>query len=310
MNNPDSSNTKKPRKTGRVNNGISTNDLIHSAYQDNNDAVFPLILQLYVRPPSRIADVTFGKGIFWKNVDTSQYEFYPSDLKKVHVPAGCTGGIDSRKLPYDECYFDAIVFDPPYMHTPGGTAHNGHQNYEAYYANNAEQDERVVIRSWYELDGKPPKYHEAVLDLYYRSGREAHRVLKPGGIFIVKCQDEVCTNRQRLTHVEITVEYEQYGFAVEDLFVVMRTSKPGVSRMLHRQYHARKNHSYFMVYRKVGGMRPRPASEMTRQEKDAQMALLLKERAGLLSQVAIGTIIIEFPPHGACQASRIMMSAS
>jgi len=271
--------SKKPRKTGRVNSGIATNDLVHSAYQDNNDAVFPHILSLYVPPHSRVADVTFGRGVFWKNVDVSQFEFFPSDLKMDGVPAGCATGIDSRRLPYGDCTLDAVVFDPPYMHTPGGTAHNGHQNYEAYYANNAEQDPKVVEQIWIETDGKPPKYHEAVLDLYFRSGREACRVLRPGGIYIVKCQDEVCTNRQRLTHLEITIELEQYGFIVEDLFVVVRTSKPGVSRLLHRQYHARKNHSYFMVYRKVGGMRPDRGPQLTIGERNAQTAMTLRERS-------------------------------
>jgi len=60
---------------------------------------------------------------------------------------------------------------------------------------------------------------------------------------------EVCANQQRLTHVEIINELNQMGFVVEDLFVVIRVNKPGVSRIL-RQVHARKNHSYFLVFRK------------------------------------------------------------
>lgn len=242
--------TKKPKKTDRVNTGRSTNELIHSAYQGTNDVVFPRILQLYVPDDSRIADVTYGKGVFWRNVDASRYETLFSDLRTAGVPEQCRGGVDSRKLPYPGESLDALVFDPPYMHTPGGTAHNGHQNFEAYYANNAEQNQEILKQIWEETNGKPPKYHEAVLDLYFRSAKEAWRVLKPEGIFIVKCQDEVCSNKQRLTHVEITVEFARYGFIVEDLFVVMRTNKPGVSRLKSRQYHARKNHSYFMVYRK------------------------------------------------------------
>jgi hypothetical protein len=241
---------KKSKKTNRVNRGRTTNDLIHSAYRGSNDAVFPLILDLYVPRGSKIADVTYGKGVFWRNANIARYNLSPSDLKKSGLPRGVRGGIDSRKLPYNDESFDCIVFDPPYMHTPGGTAHNGHQNYEEYYANNAEQDPGILRQIWEETNGNPPKYHEAVLDLYFRSGREAWRVLREGGIFIVKCQDEVCTNRQRLTHVEITNEYEKYGFVVEDLFVVMRNNRPGVSRIMTRQYHARKNHSYFMVYRK------------------------------------------------------------
>ena len=70
-------------------------------------------------------------------------------------------------------------------------------------------------------------------------------------MLIVKCQDEVCSNRQRFTHVEIMREYEELGFVAEDIFVVMRSNRPGVSRMA-RQVHARKNHSYFLVFWKRG----------------------------------------------------------
>ena len=51
--------------------------------------------------------------------------------------------------------------------------------------------------------------------------------------------DEVCANQQRLTHVELMAEYLRHGFICEDLFVLVRKAKPGVSRML-RQSHAKK----------------------------------------------------------------------
>lgn len=207
-------------------NGIATNDLVFSAHAGTNDELFPSVLRLYVSPGSRIADVTYGRGVFWRKVNTKEYDFYPSDIMT---------GIDCRHLPYDDSSFDCIVFDPPYMHTPGGTAHISHQNFEQYYQNNATASEK--------------KYHEAVLDLYFQAAIEAHRVLKPGGIYIVKCQDEVCANKQRLTHVEIINELSTKGFLVEDLFVLIRTNRPGVSRII-QQRHARKNHSYFLVFRK------------------------------------------------------------
>ena len=72
-----------------------------------------------------------------------------------------------------------------------------------------------------------------------------------GASAIVKCQDEVCANRQRFTHVEIIQEYQGLGFIAEDLFVVVRNNRPGVSRTV-RQVHARKNHSYFLVFWKRG----------------------------------------------------------
>lgn len=59
-------------------------------------------------------------------------------------------------------------------------------------------------------------------------------------------------NQQRLTHIELVNELDKIGFVIEDLFVVVRRGKPGVSRWL-RQAHARKNHSYFLVFIKPDG---------------------------------------------------------
>ncbi len=209
--------------------GVATNDLVFTEHVGTNDEVFPYILSLYVAPGSSVADVTFGKGVFWRRVPKGIYDLRPSDLSH---------GVDARNLPYRDGSLDCIVFDPPYMHTPGGTAHVGHQNYEGYYRNNSADSEK--------------KYHEAVLDLYFGAGAEAWRVLRPGGIYIVKCQDEVCANQQRLTHVEIINELTRRGFVAEDLFVVVRNGKPGVSRVI-TQAHARKNHSYFLVFYKRKG---------------------------------------------------------
>src|SRR5205814_1086936 len=117
-------------------------------------------------------------------------------------------------------------------------------DYELYYVNNGAS-----------ISEK--KYHEAVLDLYFRSAKEAYRVLRASGILIAKCQDEVCANKQRLTHVEIINELSDIGFVVEHLFVVVRRNKPGVSRVL-KQVHARKNHSYFLVFRKPMPITYRP----------------------------------------------------
>ena len=86
----------------------------------------------------------------------------------------------------------------------------------------------------------------------FEAADEAYRVSREEGIYIVKCIDQVCANRQRLTHVEIINELAKKGFVVEDLFVVMRLNRPGVSRVV-KQVHARKNHSYFLVFRKSDG---------------------------------------------------------
>ena len=215
----------------RVRNGNPTNDLIYSAYVEGNEDVFPRILSLYVAPHSTIADVTYGKGVFWRNIPEGRYKLLPTDIQN---------GVDCRDLPYGNREIDCVVLDPPYMHSPGGTAHTPHSAFEHHYRNNGTGNRT------------DRKYHEAVLALYEDAGAEAHRVLRENGVLIVKCQDEVCSNRQMFTHVEIMRSYERIGFVAEDLFVVMRQNRPGVSRAV-RQVHARKNHSYFLVFWKREG---------------------------------------------------------
>ena len=214
-----------PTKKRTVTNGFPSNDLVLSAHLDGNDSVFSKILSLYVEPGSIVADVTYGKGVFWRNVPEGLYNLRATDIQT---------GVDCRRLPYANAEIDCVVLDPPYMHTLGGTVHSQQNPFEEYYRNNKAGGQTKR------------KYHEAVLDLYLDAGREAHRVLRKRGVLIVKCQDEVCSNRQRFTHVGLMLECSRMGFTAEDLFVVVRNNRPGVSRMV-RQVHARKNHSYFLI---------------------------------------------------------------
>lgn len=218
------------KKTRVVKNGLPTNDLVLSASLKGNDLAFPEILRLYVSPGSVIADVTYGQGVFWRHVPSKLYDVRATDIRD---------GVDCRRLPYKNGEIDCLVFDPPYMHTPGGTAHTSHKPFEKHYRNNGSGNQTES------------KYHEAVLDLYRDGGQEAYRVLREKGVLIVKCQDEVCANRQKFTHIEIMQMYEKMGYIAEDLFVIVRNNRPGVSRMV-RQVHARKNHSYFLVFWKRG----------------------------------------------------------
>ena len=234
----------------RVQGGVATTNVICSAYVDNNDVVFRDIMSMYVPVGSRVADVTFGLGVFWNKVNMDDYEVYPSDLflkpsiLEKFAALNPRTNIDCRSLPYENASFDTIVLDPPYM--------------ESFYRSNKTQIGGVgthdSFRQAYSSgqcleNSSDVKYHDAVTEVYVQAGYEAYRVLKNDGIFIVKCQDEVSANKQRLTHVEIISAYEEMGFYTEDIFVVVRNNKPVVSRV-KVQTHARKNHSYFLIFRK------------------------------------------------------------
>lgn len=217
--------------------GVATSDLIMSAHVAGNAEVFPQILDLHVPVGGEVADVTYGKGVFWKNVDSNDYHIAASDVAT---------GIDCRNLPYGDGSFDCVVLDPPYM--------------EGFYrkqeASLAAAGNYKPFRDYYSNGGnayaKSSKYHAAVIEMYVAAGREACRVLRQKGICIVKCQDEVSAGRQWFTHVEIINAYSgSGGFYAKDMFVTVRANRPSVSRIL-RQVHARKNHSYFLVFEKRG----------------------------------------------------------
>ncbi len=220
--------------------GIVTSDLVCTACVGTNEELFPTVLDLHLPPGSAVADVTYGTGIFWKRVPRGRYLLKATDIST---------GVDCRNLPYRDGTLDCVVLDPPYMeglHRRSKSHLAGRGSYAAFRTTYSNGEET--------LGG--PKYHDAVLDLYFRAGKEAYRVLREYGVLIVKCQDEVSANTQRLTHVEIINEYESFGFYTKDLFVLVRPNKPAVSRLI-RQEHARKNHSYFLIFVKTGGRKPR-----------------------------------------------------
>lgn len=213
--------------------GISTTDVVLSSHVGTNAPVFRNILRLFVPEGSIVADVTWGKGAFWSQVPDGVYDVRATDIQT---------GVDCRDLPYDDGSIDAVVLDPPYMeglfrketsHMAGSGSHG------AFRERYSDAQPTVDVAD-------APKWHDAVLDLYLRASAEAHRVLRNYGVFIVKCQDEVSANRQRLTHVELINALDS-DFYCKDLFVVTRPNKPVVTRLL-KQEHARKNHSYFLVF--------------------------------------------------------------
>lgn len=210
---------------------------ILTAKVGTNAVQFPEILELYVPPPAKILDMTYGKGVFWRNIGTVE-EPYPYTVfaNDIDDSLGDTS-YDYRDLPKMwEKTFNAVVLDPPYMEG-NPTPKRGSEIKKA-------MDDR------YKVLNDNAKNVEEILQIRYIPGmEEADRVLLGDGICIVKCQDQVESGKNKWIHIWIYEYATKFlGWKAEDLFVMVCNNKP---TMRHNyQIHARKNHSFWWVFRK------------------------------------------------------------
>lgn len=191
---------------------LSFSPLLTSRIGDNS-ALIKDVADFYLKDGMTVADVTYGKGVFWRQVDVSKFDFRPTDLQQ---------GVDFGNLPYEDRSVDVVVLDPPYMH--GGETVKSSIN-DCYKNKNTS--------------------HESVVRLYTKGILEAARVLKKGGQLWMKTQDEIESGKQRLTSHETRAIAEMTGFSVKDLFVLTQQSVPAMRESYQKT--ARKNHSYLFI---------------------------------------------------------------
>jgi hypothetical protein len=180
------------------------------------------VARLYLLQGQRIADITYGRGTFWKKIDLGDYEFHKSD--KITCPASPH---DFRKLTLKTGYFDAVIFDAPYAH------HGDSMLIEPNYQNAATTS---------------GLYHADIMHLYRLGMIEAKRILKMGGLMLVKCADEIESSKQKRGHIEVYNIGIELGLLDQDFFVLMRTHPPVIQ--VKQQQHARKNASILWVLKK------------------------------------------------------------
>jgi hypothetical protein len=197
---------------------------ILTAMQGTNADLFPSVLSIYLPKGGRVLDMTYGRGVFWKKADMSKIDLVRNDIAKdlgqYHD--------DFRNTRWADTEFDLVVLDPPYASRSSNKKGQIGKRY-----NNAQHGLATV---------------EDMIRYYEDGMAEATRLLKKKGVLAVKCMDEVAGGKQRLNHVTILNTGIQMGLVVEDMFVLVQK---GVPTMRHTyQLHARKNHSYFLVFRK------------------------------------------------------------
>jgi len=198
--------------------------LIYTARAENNNVVFCDILRLYVPEGSAIADLTWGRGNFWIGIDRSKYKLIRMDK---YTP--CDVKADFGAVPLANGSQDAVVFDPPYV---------TRMSFKARTKDNPAGSNQ---KDAFGVNSTGPRNEKEIDDLYAAGTAEARRILKPGGILILKTMDT-----QKWRHIALA---NLPGFKLDDLLIVVTKGKPPGKP--YAQKHARKNHSYFMVFRKL-----------------------------------------------------------
>ena len=186
------------------------------------------IIQLYIPQGKIDADVTYSKGVFYKNgnIQEPQYKFDINPQTVDTVQADC------RNLPLPDNSINSLMFDPPFLATSGKSL-------------STQENNNLILRrfGYYRNEKELHKFYQDALN-------EFNRVLINDGILIVKCQDKISSGKQYLSHVFIINQAIEQGFYPEDIFILLAKSRIVADWQIKNQKHARKFHSYFIVFRK------------------------------------------------------------
>jgi hypothetical protein len=179
------------------------------------------VARLWLDPAWRILDPTYGRGVWWQLWQPA--ELVAHDLHTLD-------GIDFRQLPHEPASFDAVAFDPPYVSVGGRATTTLPDLHNRYGIDQA---------------ATTPKGVQADIDAGLT---EAARVVRPGGVVLVKCQDYVSSGRfWPGTHHTLTTALT-LGIELVDRFEHVTRPRPQPGG--RRQVHARRNLSTLLVLRR------------------------------------------------------------
>ena len=190
----------------------------------NQHEIIQNIIRLHLGGEPIECDPTYSKGVFYKEGSgvtppKLKFDLYPQTQDTVKA--------DCYSLPLESCTISSIMYDPPFI-----AGHTG------------KKPTGLIGERFH---GFP--YVSDLWEFYDKSLSEFYRVLKPRGKLIVKCQDTVSSGKQHLSHVHIIKQAEKLGFYTKDLFILLAKTRL-IGHNHKQQKHARKFHSYFLVFEK------------------------------------------------------------
>ena len=211
-----------------------TDDIIYSAtaWVTNAQMIQDVHRLGYLKDEDRILDPTYGRGTWWRlwrpeilwgmTLDMDD----PWKAKEGHPDPRwdfrCMGSPDEE--------FDAVAFDPPYVCVGGRETTTIQGMHDAYGMGNAPTTPEGV-------------QHDINAGLV-----ECKRVVKKGGIVLVKCQSYV-TSGKLFPGTFLTWQFAtEIGFQLVDHLCHISGARPQPAG--RRQVHARRNQSDLLILRR------------------------------------------------------------
>ena len=185
------------------------------------------ILMLHVPGGKIDCDPTYSTGAFYNGtgIEVPELRFDIKPQAEGVIQA------DARHLPLEDEFISCMMFDPPFLATTGKSLTEGQGN---------------IINRRFGVFPDEQSLHR----FYVEAMVEAHRVLKPQGILIFKCQDKVSSGKQYFSHVFIMNEAVKVGFYPKDLFILLAKNRLVADWQARNQRNARKFNSFFWTFQK------------------------------------------------------------
>jgi SAM-dependent methyltransferase len=197
-----------------------------SVWEGSDAELLDKMLRFYPRKlPERILDATVNRGRIWTGLAWK--------VVGLDIEADCRPTVigDNCRMPFRDRAFDVVVYDPPHIPNQGK---DRQKDFNTRFG--------LVIKS-------PATNGYNFTHLYPPFVREAFRVLKPEGILFCKIADYVHGHRYQWAHAEFLKAATAAGFTACDCIIKVRKG-PIVDPRWKTAHHARRQHCYWLVFRK------------------------------------------------------------
>ena len=199
---------------------LSNADNIIKSVSDSTNEILLSIMSLYNNNELIECDLTYSKGIFWKDLQSPEYKYDKFPLNELVRPL-----VEAEKLPDNS--LSSIIFDLPFLIKDEKSAKSSlvSQRFDSFR----------TVDELYQVNSE-------MLALSYR-------LLTDKGLLVIKTMDIYHNGRQYWISDFVHSKAIEIGFELLDKFILLSKSKI-LSPSGFAQHCARKWHSYFFVFRK------------------------------------------------------------